>query len=113
MRGEAPMSVSRLMNLVHWLPETSAVHRALDPDGIGVGWNLHGHLLAVIAEVTDNTNMILAKVYGAKGAPQPKPLRITRPGREPEPKNNTLGDFMALESGDIVEGELVEEGNDP
>lgn len=48
-----------------------------------------------MAEVSDDTNAILAKVHGKKGAPNPKPLRIPR-GRKKDKKPEPLkGDALA------------------
>lgn len=83
-----------MWHLIEWLPNDSALHRAVDPTGVGVGWNLQTQLLALIAEVSDTTNAILVKVNSGKNAKDPKPLRIPRPGVEDEKPVQLTGDAL-------------------
>jgi hypothetical protein len=73
-----------LWNLIHWLPTDSPLHRDFDPEGAGSGWTPTTNLLALIAEVTDVSNVILMKVYGEKGVKVRDPIEIPRPGRTPK-----------------------------
>lgn len=91
----SPIGVRRLWVLVRGLPLDSALARSYDPEGAGVGWSLTNHLLATVAEVSDDTNAILATVYGKPGSTPPKPLRIDRPGRRPERPKLLKGSSLA------------------
>lgn len=92
------MGARQLWRLIEHLPLDSALHRAVDPEGIGSGWDRQAHLLATLAEVSDVTNNILLRVYSKKGAPDPPPpLSIPRPGKAaPSPAEPLTG--PALES---------------
>lgn len=88
------MGARELWNLIKWLPQTSALHRAVDPDGIGTEWNRTNHLLALLIEVSDVTNAMYARVHGAKGARDPVPISIPRPGREQAKPDELSGDAL-------------------
>lgn len=70
-----------MWRLIEGLPNDSALHRAIDPDGVGAGWTREAHLLAVLAEVSDVTNAILIKVNSKDTGRKMEPLRIPRPGQ--------------------------------
>lgn len=80
----------RLINLARWLPPNSALHRSIDPEGTGVGWDLTTHLLALIAEVCDVTNNVLIQVNTEESYRAPAPLSIPRPGKDAKPEAEGL-----------------------
>lgn len=59
-----------------------------------MGWDLSTHLMATLIEVSDETNQILAKVYGKKNAQLPKPLRIERPGKRTQKQKPLKGEAL-------------------
>ena len=70
---------------MQWLPHDSALHRAVDPEGAGVGWDLGANLLALIAEILDVGNVMYIQAHVEQGVKVRDPLRIPRPGA-PEPR---------------------------
>ena len=57
-------------------------------------WTDNEALLALIAELVDQTNRLLQTVYSKKGATIPKPIRIPRPGQH-RPKPLPMSDPRA------------------
>lgn len=78
------------------LPYDCALHRALDPDGLGAGWGPNEELLSTLAEVTDAGNRMYYEANKKKGARPMRPLRIPRPHeRRRRPKRNATGEELA------------------
>ena len=77
--GPGRLGVRELASLVTGLPIDCALHRAVDPDGVGAGWSTREELAATIAELVDQSNRLFVMAHQKKGAKKPKPIQITRP----------------------------------
>lgn len=80
----------QLIRLVQWLPMDSPLHRARDPEGIGSGWSMTNHLLALLAELSDTGNTLYLRKNARRGTRVPPPLVIPRPGREEADRTRVL-----------------------
>jgi hypothetical protein len=83
--GPAEISARRLRSLVTGITLDGALGRALEaPEAIG--WGNVEELLAGLIEVVDVGNRLYLKVHKKKGTPDPKPIRVPRPGDAEEEK---------------------------
>lgn len=90
------MGVRRVLALIIGLPPGSAIHRALDPKGVGVGWTTQEELMAVLIEVMDYGNRLFYSANSKKGAKQPKPLYVPRPNRSRKRRKASSQDMKAI-----------------
>lgn len=85
-------SARRIYALFWGLGPQSAFHRSVRPEDWH--WDNRHELLAVIAELIDETNRQFAAANFKDGNKR-KPIDIGRPGREPKRKGTTLDEFKA------------------
>lgn len=80
--GPDPYGVRRIHALVTGLPPDGAMIRDMAYDG--QEWSVTDELLAALLEEVDYGNRLYYSAHMKKGAQQPKPVEIKRPGRQPE-----------------------------
>jgi len=88
----------RLAALVNGLPLDSALVRSYDPDRLGRGWDSKSELLAMIAELIDQSNRFFIAANSKRGTQLPRPLYIARPddNRRGLPQRNQKAAVRAL-----------------
>lgn len=72
----------RVLALVRGLPPDGAVARQIADDPLEVEWSIEVQLLAAIAELLDEANMLFFTAHAKEGTPFREPIRIRRPGAE-------------------------------
>jgi hypothetical protein len=93
--GAKPIGLRRLLALVANLPPDSALHRVLDPYGVGAGWGWREELLAAIAQLVDHSNRLFVSANSKKGAKVPRPIAIPRPGDRARERRQASGEEVA------------------
>lgn len=75
------MSLRRFRSLLQGLPADGNVGRKLET-WESKGWNIQTELMAILAELIDVNTRMFIKANQKKGSPDPKPIKIPRPGSE-------------------------------
>lgn len=73
------MSLRRFRSLLQGLPAEGLVGRKLGT-WESQGWNIQTELIAILAELIDVNTRVFVKANSKKGSPDPKPIKIPRPG---------------------------------
>jgi hypothetical protein len=96
--GAEAVGLRRLRSLIAGLPTESATKfKPPDPKA----WTRDQQLLALLAELVDYGNRNFIAAHTKKGSPQPKPIKIPRPGKqEPQPVGPAAA-LMRLSGGAI------------